>query len=134
MSGDWLSGLASFDPQVHGQILCRPARGAPVPATHHAASAPAPAAVATIDTSTLIAELERRANLVDATPDDASRPRDRLALLAELSQNLPAGAPPASSTKPPAAEPAGPPAISTTPFHCARINAATGSWGYTSQT
>ncbi|KAK7230574.1 DNA binding protein [Aureococcus anophagefferens] len=103
---DWLEGLASFGEKP--QIPCRPACGAPVPATHHAASAPAPAAVATIGTSTLIAELERRAALVDATPDDASRPRDRLALLAELSQNLPAGAPPASS-------PAGPPASSTKP-------------------
>ncbi|KAH8083872.1 SET domain-containing protein [Aureococcus anophagefferens] len=103
---DWLEGLASFGEKP--QIPCRPACGAPVPATHHAASAPAPAAVAAIDTSTLIKELERRAALVDATPDDASRPRDRLALLAELSQNLPAGAPPASS-------PARPPASSTKP-------------------
>ena len=106
---DWLEGLASFGEKP--QIPCRPACGAPAPAARTEITAPA---VAAIDTSTLIKELERRANLVDATPDDASRPRDRLALLAELSQNLPAGAPPASSTKPPAAEPAGPPAISTT--------------------
>jgi len=101
---DWLSALASFDPQVHGQIPCRPARGAPVPAARDTFPAPAPPpTLAAIDSSTLLRELERRASL---SLDDASRPRDRLALLAELSQNLPAGAklPASSTTKPRAAE------------------------------
>ena len=104
MSNDWLSGLASFpiDPKAFNQasIPCRPARGAPVPAARDTFPAPAPPpTLAAIDSSTLLRELERRASL---SLDDASRPRDRLALLAELSQNLPAGAklPARSTTKP----------------------------------
>ena len=99
---DWLSGLAAFDPKAHSQasIPCRPACGAPAPAARDTFPAPAPPpTLAAIDSSTLLRELERRAAL---SLDDASRPRDRLALLAELSQNLPAGAklPASSTTKP----------------------------------